>query len=329
MRYTHMHGCGNSFYVIDARDSAIADQAALDLVRRNCGDPFDLDGVVMIHPSSVASIRTVIYNSDGSRAPMCGNGVRCLSKFVIDHTPEATDHLFGPVSVGQLSRAMPRLGLPNQVSRVLLKSILQTNWCVDDKVVLGRLIAETDSGLKTHYCLSQNGAMIWATVSLAPAELCLARLNCTLEGAEALDREICVGGQCYDVSVIGLGNLHCVVFVDDLNGIDVGVQGRAIETCDRIFPDSVNVHFVQVLAPNHLKIRSWERGAGATLACGTGSCASVVAGLRTGRCAASVRVDQPGGAIHVDVGDDVLMSGPAVTVCEGEWADAKAVGNDG
>ncbi len=319
MRYSHMHGCGNSFYVIDARDGAIDDANALQTVRHNCGDPFDLDGIVMVHPSTVADVKTVIYNADGSRAPMCGNGVRCLSKFVVEGSTDAATQLSEPVSIGELSALLPKLSLPEQVSRVLLKSILQTEWVAEDRVSLCRLTAETDTGIKTHYCLSRSHQMIWATVSLSAAETRLARLNCTLDGEEAIDRAIRIGGRDYDVSVIGLGNLHCVVFVHDVDRIDVCEQGRAIETDVSRFPDSVNVHFVQRLASDHLKIKSWERGAGATLACGTGSCACVVAGVRTERCVSGCRVDQPGGTIYVDVGDDVLMSGPAVEVARGEW----------
>ena len=147
------------------------------------------------------------------------------------------------------------------------------------------------------------------------------RLNCTLDGEEASDRAVNFGGQSHRISVIGLGNLHGVVFVDDLEGIVVENEGRLIETCSEIFPDSVNVHFVRRLSRNHLQIRTWERGAGATLACGTGSCASVVAGMRTGRCGPRCRVDQPGGTIYVDVDDDVLMSGPAVEVGQGDWSE--------
>ncbi|HNO77937.1 MAG TPA: diaminopimelate epimerase [Phycisphaerae bacterium] len=323
MQYTHMHGCGNSFYVIDARDGGPDDRAAIDTVRRHCGDPFDLDGIVMIHPSAIADVKTVIYNSDGSRAPMCGNGVRCLSKFVVDHTPDASTLLVEPTTIGELTRALATSaeGLPPQVRRVLLASIMQTEWTVDDRVTLRRMTAETDSGIKTHYCVLRADGVIWATVSLGSPETRLARLNCTLDGDEAFDRMVRVGDGCFQVSVIGLGNLHCVVFVDDVETVNVEAQGRLIETCAEIFPDSVNVHFVQTFSPTHLRIRTWERGAGATLACGTGSCASVIAGMKTGRCQSNCRVDQPGGTIYVDVADDVLMSGPAVEVSQGEWPD--------
>ncbi len=323
MQYTHMHGCGNTFYVVDARGNGLSDEDVIATVRRHCGDPFDLDGVVMVHPSANADVRTVIYNSDGSRAPMCGNGVRCLSKYVIDHTPDASSQLLGPMSIGEMARTLagPADGIPTQVRRVLLASIIHAEWSAGDQVALFKMTAETDSGIKTHYCVSRNGAVMWATVALGAPETRLVNLNCTLDGAEACDREIHVDGYCYRVSVIGLGNLHCVVFVEDLGSVAVEEQGRAIERCSEIFPDSVNVHFVRVLSPKHLQIRTWERGAGATLACGTGSCASVVAGMKTGRCQSNCRVDQPGGTIHVDVDEDVLMSGPAVEVGQGDWPE--------
>ncbi|GJM26177.1 MAG: diaminopimelate epimerase [Phycisphaerae bacterium] len=323
MRYTQMHGCGNSFYVVDARDGQFEDQDALSVLRRHCGDPFDLDGLVMVHQSTIADVKTVIYNSDGSRAPMCGNGVRCLSKYVVDHTPETSSPVFEQYPIGGLARllATPNGEIPAQVRRVLLASIIQTDWAVEDRVSLFRMTAETDSGIKTHYCVSRGGKVIWATVSLGRPETRLARLNCTLEGEEACDREINFDGRCFRASVIGLGNLHCVVFVDDLERVAVEKEGRLIERCTDIFPDSVNVHFVRRLSRNHLQIKTWERGAGATLACGTGSCASVVAGMRTGRCESRCRVDQPGGTIYVDVDEDVLMSGPAIEVERGDWSE--------
>ncbi|MEZ6084040.1 MAG: hypothetical protein R3E58_08880 [Phycisphaerae bacterium] len=118
MQYTHMHGCGNSFYVIDARDGG-PDDRRHRYSAANTGDPFDLDGIVMIHPSAIADVKTVIYNSDSSSALMC-NGVRCLSKFVVDHTPDASTLLVEPTTIGELTRALATSaeGLPPQVRRV-------------------------------------------------------------------------------------------------------------------------------------------------------------------------------------------------------------------
>lgn len=326
MNYTHMHGCSNSFYVVDAREHAYTDDEVFAKALKNCEGRLDVDGVITIRPSTTAHVKTVILNADGSRAPMCGNGVRCLAKYVVEDSPECAGSVLNTVTFGEFARRVSALAhkIPSAVARVLLKSILQDYGSLSDRICVHRLMVQTDSGDRTHFCLSRNGVVELVTVEMGRAEMRLAELNCTLEGETASERPIKVGERSYRATVVGLGNLHCVIFVDDVQAVDLESEGRAIESCTRIFPDSVNVHFAKVLGTNHIRIRTWERGSGATLACGTGCCATVAAGMQAGYCAASCRVDQSGGTLHIEVGSadedgQILMSGPAVEVGRGCW----------
>ncbi|RYG22401.1 diaminopimelate epimerase [bacterium] len=121
-------------------------------------------------------------------------------------------------------------------------------------------------------------------------------------------------------TAVSMGNPHLVVFVDDVDSVDLEPRGRHLER-HTVFPQRTNVHFVQVLSPDEVKVRVWERGAGATLACGTGACAVAVAGVETGRLARRATVNLPGGPLTIEVAEDrrVTMTGPAVTVFEGKW----------
>lgn len=327
MQYTHLHGCGNSFYVVDAREQGYADEEVFGVALRHCSGRLDVDGVITVQPSETAHVKTVIFNADGSRAPMCGNGVRCLAKYVVENSPDSAEEILHAVSFGELTRRIAALvhKIPSAVGRVLLKSILQDYWSLSDRMGVHKLTVQTDTGDRTHFCLSRNGFVELVTVEMGRAEMRLAKLNCTLDGETAHERAIEVDGRPYRVTVVGLGNLHCVIFADDIDAIDLEREGRAIESCERIFPDSVNVHFAKVLAEDHIRIRTWERGSGATLACGTGCCATVVAAVQAGLCMPRTRVDQAGGTLHIDIGptdegEQILMSGPAVEVRVGSWS---------
>ncbi|NOX59745.1 MAG: diaminopimelate epimerase [Planctomycetes bacterium] len=326
MRYAKMHGCGNSFYVVDARCGGLTDQGVLEAAMQHGGDRLDVDGLLLIHPSSSADVKMVIYNADGSRAAMCGNGVRCLVKRVVEDSPESLGSVLGPASLGSMSKQLASSceGLPDNVRRTLLTSLLQREWAIEDQLQIVRLTIETDGGIREAHCISRNGSVESVTVAMGQAETRLEELNCTLDGEEAFDRKICIGDSSFEVTVLGFGNLHCVVFVESVDAVNVPEVGRLIESCVELFPDSVNVHFVELIASHHLKMQTWERGSGATLACGTGACAAVVAGVRSGRCSSRCRVDQPGGVVHVDVADQILMAGPAVEVEKGCWADSIA-----
>jgi len=131
-----------------------------------------------------------------------------------------------------------------------------------------------------------------------------------------------VGGSDFAVTCVSMGNPHAIIFVDDLDAIDLATIGPQIE-CHEVFPAKTNVEFVQVLSPTHLKMKVWERGAGPTLACGTGACALLVAAVLEGRAERSATVTLPGGDLQIEwreEDDTIFMTGPAVPVFSGVYS---------
>lgn len=154
-------------------------------------------------------------------------------------------------------------------------------------------------------------------VDMGPYRLTRGEIGIT--GDPAADfREQSVGG--FVGTAVSMGNPHLVIFREDVQAIDLEFEGPKLEH-DRLFPRRINVHFAQVEDRTHLVQRTWERGAGVTLACGTGACAVAVAGYLTGRSEARTTIRLPGGSLEIDVQPDgrVFMTGPAVTVFEGAW----------
>lgn len=141
-------------------------------------------------------------------------------------------------------------------------------------------------------------------------------------GERFLDEPVSVGGVTLPGSAVSMGNPHLVLFVEEVDAVPLDEWGPFLEH-HPLFPERVNVHFVEVLTRGHLRQRTWERGAGATLACGTGACASAVAAWSTGRAERCVLVDLPGGRLEIEIGPDgrVFMTGPAEKVFVGEWPD--------
>ena len=215
-----------------------------------------------------------IYNADGSRPEMCGNGIRGLAKFVHDRG---------------LSRAEP-------------------------------LRVETDAGVKTiHTHASGRGRVARVTVDMGRPVWDGRRIPVAADG-EVVERPLEVDGRRWAVTCVSMGNPHCVVFVDDdVAGLALADLGPRFAR-HPFFPRGVNTEFVRPLGPERLEMRVWERGAGETMACGTGACAAAVAAARTGRSGRRVVVALPGGELDIDwrLDDRVLMTGDAVEVFEGQ-----------
>lgn len=259
MRFTKMQGLGND-YLYFYGDVENPEALSVRLSDRHFG--VGSDGIVLILPSDAADFKMRIFNADGSEAKMCGNGIRCVGKYVYD-------------------RGYTR----------------KTN-----------LKIETLSGIRTLRLQPENGRVQSVTVDMGKAEV---QEPVTLE---------CLGStvSCRPVSV---GNPHAVIFTGDADNAPLTTLGAAMEKHD-FFPGGVNVEFVQVLSPNRLRMRVWERGSGITMACGTGACASVAAAVAAGFCARGREVDVllDGGTLHITVAEDntIMMTGPAATVCECE-----------
>ena len=275
MKFTKMHGCGNDYVYIDCTKMQIKGNIG-DLAVKISDRHFGVgsDGLILIKPSDMADFFMDMYNSDGSRGKMCGNGIRCVGKFVYDK------------------------GL------------------TDKK----QLKIETLSGIKTLDLIIENGQVALVTVDMGSPDLAVANIPVLSDKETMINEPVIVGEEEYKVTCISMGNPHAVVFVDDTDNFPLEKVGPMFEN-HKIFPDRVNTEFVQVIDRNHIKMRVWERGSGETLACGTGACASVVASVLNGLTDNEVKVSLLGGDLHIKYDRDknlVYMTGPAVTVFEGE-----------
>jgi diaminopimelate epimerase len=207
---------------------------------------------------------------------MCGNGIRCMAKFIAD--------LEG-----------------------------KTDLAVTYKI-------QTLAGIITPEVLPEGNVQ----VDMGEPRLSAAEIPTTLSPADdkVIDRSIEVDGKSWTVTCVSMGNPHCMTFVDDANAIDLEAIGSKFEH-HPAFPQRTNTEFVQIIRPDYVRMRVWERGAGITLACGTGACATVVAGVLTGKCNRFCTVELPGGCLQIEwsqADNRVYMTGPAELVFKGEAA---------
>jgi diaminopimelate epimerase len=271
LRFAKLHGTANDFIYVDARGGFPGEPAVLAprLCDRRRG--IGADGLILVLPSERADCRMVVYNADGSRPEMCGNGVRGLAKFVHDRG---------------LVRAAP-------------------------------LRVETDAGVKTLTTTLVDGRVTRVTVDMGTPEW-EGRAIPVAAAGPVVERPLEVAGRTYTVTCVSMGNPHCVVFLDAIADLLLPDLGPRFEH-HAFFPKRVNTEFVRVAGPDRLEMRVWERGAGETMACGTGACAVAVAAARTRRSGRRVTVALPGGELDIDwrPDDRVLMTGDAVETFEG------------
>ncbi len=278
MRFTKMHGLGNDYVYVDARAEHIENPTdiARKISDRHTG--IGSDGLIIIHPSSVADVRMEMYNADGSRGRMCGNGIRCVAKYAFEHGMAR-----GPV-----------------------------------------VRVETDSGIKECVCEPANGRVERVRVDMGVPSLRPGDLPSTIIGDRIVNFPMQLGGERYEVTCVSMGNPHAVVFVDKLHLVDLVSVGPLFENAPE-FPERINAHFVRVDSPTRVTMRTWERGSGATRACGTGACAVCVAGVVTGRTERTVTTGLPGGELNIEwaANDHVYKTGEAVEVFSGELKNAE------
>ncbi len=287
MRFTKMQGAGNDYIYVDCFAEPMPERPD-QLARRASDRHFGIggDGLILICPSQQADARMRMFNADGSEAEMCGNGIRCLAKYLYDHGRCRRKTLAIETGRGVLSLEL-EVGGDGRVERV--------------RVDMGEPILQPDR--------------IPTTLPGDPAR----------PGGAAVDVPLTVGGRTIRVTCVSMGNPHCVTFVEWLTERDVLGLGPLVET-DPHFPQRVNAEFVEVVGPGEVRMRVWERGSGETLACGTGACAVCVAGALSGRTARKVLVHLPGGDLDLHWADDnhVYLTGPAVEVFQGQWHEHEA-----
>ena len=274
MKFTKMHGCGNDYVYLNCLAEGLADPAALAVRVSNRNFGIGSDGLICICPSETADFKMDMYNADGSRAQMCGNGIRCVGKYVYEK------------------------GLTDKTC----------------------LTIETEAGLKTLDLNVVDGRVESVRVDMGTPEFRPQFIPIAEHGKDFINRSVIVGSDEYFLTALSVGNPHAVLFVEDVDALDLKVLGPRFEN-HPLFPERVNTEFVQVLDKNTLKMRVWERGSGETLACGTGATAAFVAAALNGHTGDSARLQLLGGTLFIEwdrAKNKLYMTGPAVTVFDGE-----------
>ncbi len=266
IHFVKMHGAGNDFVILDFRGDLlekISESELPVLSKKICDRHFGIgaDGLIIVLKSQKADYRMRIFNPDGSEAEMCGNGIRCFTRYVWENSDEK-------------------------------KEVISV---------------ETLAGIIVPTPIIENGEFIGVEVDMGEPLV------------EAIKEDLKIDTLEYSINKISMGNPHCVIFVEDVANTPVAEIGPIIENLPQ-FPSRTNVEFVQVVSDSEIIVRVWERGAGETLACGTGACASAVASNLNGFTKKSVTVHLPGGDLAIDWGEDnhIIMRGPAEKVFQGE-----------
>ena len=282
LKFTKMSACSNDYIYINLfdKENTVSSPEFLSIFLSDRHNGVGGDGVILICPSDVADAQMRMFNLDGSEGMMCGNGIRCVAKYLFDNG----------IAKGQ-------------------------------KVGEGRhvLHIDTKSGAKECTVITKNGLVSKVTVDMGKAELAPEKVPVRLEGEKVVNKPISIGGNVYRITCCSMGNPHCTVFVPSVDKLDLEDLGPKFEH-DPMFPDRVNVEFVEVIDQHTLKARIWERGSGETMACGTGTCAAVVAATLNGYCekGKDIRVILKGGELKIHYTDErVLMTGKAEKVYDG------------
>lgn len=274
MRFTKMHGIGNDYVYINCFKEKIDNpsEVAKFVSDRHFG--IGSDGLILIRESEVADARMDMYNADGSRSEMCGNGIRCVGKYIYDY------------------------------------------GITDKRIVT----VETLAGIKELELIVKDGKVEKVKVDMGTPELKADLVPVISKKEQVINEKITVGGMEYAITCVSMGNPHAVTFIEDVKGLDIEKIGPLFEN-NTIFPKRVNTEFARIMDRNTIEMRVWERGSGETLACGTGTCATVVASVLNGLTENEVTVHLLGGDLFIKWDRDknkVYMTGAATTVFEGD-----------
>jgi diaminopimelate epimerase len=275
MHFTKMQALGNDFIIIDLSKESLPKPLAA--APKMCDRHFGIgaDGLILVGPAEDADFSMRIINSDGSEAEMCGNGIRCLARYVIDS------------------------GLTKKTE----------------------FVTRSLRGLHTQTVSLDGNRFVDVTTSMGAPTLPRRQIPMTGDDADrVVNEKLLVDGLEYRVTLVNVGNPHCVVFVDDVDTLNLADLGPKFEH-HPLFPNRINTEFVQVLDKNNLRMRVWERGCGETLACGTGATASVVAGILNGKTFDTVMVHLAYGDLIIEWRDhqELYMTGSAQKVFTGEY----------
>lgn len=274
MKFTKMNGCGNDYVYINGFVEKVENPK--ELAKKVSDRHFGIgsDGLILIVPSDKADFCMRMFNADGSEGEMCGNGIRCVAKYVYDHK-------------------------------------------MTDKT---KISVETKAGIKYLDLTVEDGKVTKVKVDMGEPILEPKKIPVRSEKKRVVNEPIAVAEKTWNMTCVSMGNPHAVVFVEDTGSLEIEKYGPLFENHE-LFPNRTNTEFVQVLNRNEINMRVWERGSGETLACGTGTCASVVACILNGYTDEKVLVHLLGGDLEIEyekTTNHVFMTGPAETVFEGE-----------
>lgn len=274
MKFTKMHGCGNDYVYVNLFEEQIENPAKVSIAASDRHFGIGSDGLITIGASEIADFRMRIYNADGSEAEMCGNGIRCVAKYVYDHK-------------------------------------------LTDKT---EITVETGAGVKTLQLTVEDDKVTLVRVDMGEPILTPDEIPVVADGDRVVDEPIVVDDKEWRITCVSMGNPHAVVFVDDVAHFELEKYGPLFENHVR-FPKRTNTEFVQIISRNEAIMRVWERGSAETWACGTGTCATVMACILNGLTDNDVLVHLRGGDLRIvydEKSNHVFMTGPATEVFEGE-----------
>ena len=276
MKFTKMQGIGNDYVYVNCFEETVKDPAAVARYVSDRHFGIGSDGLILIKPSDIADCEMDMYNLDGSQGAMCGNGIRCVAKYVYD---------YGIVKKENIS-------------------------------------VSTKSGIKYLDLTVRDGKVALVRVNMGSPVLTASQIPVVSSTEEMINAPLKVNGETYYITAVSMGNPHAIVYMTDVDHLDIGEIGPYFEN-HMAFPDRVNTEYVEVLDDHTLKMRVWERGSGETLACGTGACAVAVASILNGHLDGEkpVTVKLLGGDLEIfwDRQENlVYMTGPAATVFDGE-----------
>lgn len=274
MKFTKLQGCGNDYIYVNLWEEKLADPAKFAIYASRRHFAVGSDGVITIGPSDKADFRMRIYNADGSEAEMCGNGIRCVAKYVYDHK------------------------LTNKTE----------------------ITVETGAGIKTLQLTVAEDKVELVRVDMGEPILEPTQIPVIADGDTVVAEPIVVDGVEWKMTCVSMGNPHAVVFIDDVEHFEIEKVGPSFENHER-FPKRTNTEFCQVVSRKEAIMRVWERGSAETWACGTGTCATVMACILNGYTDNKVLVHLRGGDLTIEYDKDsnhVFMTGPATEVYTGE-----------
>jgi diaminopimelate epimerase len=278
LKFTKMHGLGNDYVFVSLFDQTVDDPATLAIAISNRRRGVGSDGLILVGPAEAndAHVRMHVFNADGSRAEMCGNGIRCVAKLAYER-----------------------------------------GWARQRA-----LRVQTDSGvLAADLTVDESDSVQQVRVDMGPPVLDPPRIPVAVGGERVVGMSVPLAGKVLSATCVSMGNPHAVFFTKTLNQVPLGEWGPKLEK-HPLFPRRINVHFAEVVRPSRVRMITWERGSGATQACGTGACAVCVAGVLNDKTERAITAQLPGGELELEWDErssHVFMTGPATEVFTGEW----------